>query len=175
MKYRETYKRAYSLIINRLMSFPTISNEDWISDFYSRGKVGDFISMQSAPPSDWQLSWISEINGGKYLLRSAMTGEMCWWDNIGVTVLKPDKVATGFDWTDRQFKFRDKWHLAIKRNYDYLLVASHTTFSDFSVTCRLRKRHDTSENPFLEEITFKDFRKVSASQLNEYYLSHSKA
>ena len=175
MAYKETYKRAFLLIINRLLSFPTINSEKWESDFMPRGNVGDFISLQSAPASEWQLSWIEDIQGERYLLRSAMTGELCWWGNIGLTVLKKNNVEISFNWTDRQFKFRDKFNLAIRRNYDYSLSYGGIEFDGFKVKCALRKRHDFADSPFRETIDFKDFRKVKASQLNEFYLNTAKS
>jgi len=169
--YKETYTRAFNLIINRLMSFPTISGKCWAEGCFQHGKVGDFISLQSAPATEWQLSWVEEVQGERYLLKSAMTGELCWWGNIGITVLKKDEISMGFDWTDRQFKFRDKFCLAIKRNNDYSLTYGGVEFDGFKVKCNLRKRHDFADVAFSKIIEFDDFRKVKASQLNDFYLT----
>jgi len=175
MAHQETYTRAFNSILSRLMSFPTISDRYWKGGFREQAEVGDFISLQSAPPSEWQLSWIEEIGEDRYLLKSAMTGKLCWWSNVGLSVLKKDEILNDFKWTDRQFKFCDKFRLAVKRNYDYSLVSGGVEFKGFKVKCYLRKRFDLSDTPFSESIEFDDFRKVKASQLNDFYLNTVKA
>lgn len=175
MAYQETYKRAFNLILNRLISLPTVRNTDWISSFNYELKVGDFISLDAAPPSDWQLSWVEKLepSSDRILLKSALTGQLCWWSNVGYTILKKERILDKFKWTDRQFLFDDKFSRAIRRNNDPVLTYGGCVFEGFKVTCYLRKRLGFSDD-WRASITFEDFRKVKASQLNEFYITHSK-
>lgn len=173
MAYQETYNRAYIQIISRLLSFPTVRSKDWLSTWERNVKVGDFVSLQCAPASEWQLSWVMDINSAtdNYLLKSASTGKLCNWSNVGFSILKDEEALPEFSWTDRQFAFGDKFKRAIKRNYDHWHTFGGIEFDNFKVTCHIRKRHDFSETPFRESITFEDFRKVKTGQLNDFYLN----
>lgn len=178
MAYQETYTRAFNTILNRLFSFPTLSDSKWKSELEILPKVGDFITLQAAPATEWQFSWVFEVyeETESVLLRSAMTGKLCKWSNVGFQALKRSEVLEKFKWTDRQYDFSDKFDRAIKRNYDHRLAFGGLTFDGFKVTCSLRERFSmfNSSPDKAMEITFDDFRKVKASMLNDFYITHSK-
>ena len=167
--------RACIEILSQLLAFPTISDKDW---GYNCGcedpQVGDLVSLQSAPPSEWFLSWLLEIseNNGyeKYLLESVQTGEQCWWSNVGLTVYNRKKVAERprWKWNDAQFSFNDRWNKVCLKNYSYMVLPRLPMFhGDYSVTPNVRTRFNMSsyENPK----TFRDWRKVTMKQMDEYF------
>lgn len=177
MAHKETYHRAFNSILNSILSFPILGDKYWITDIFSSEnlKVGDLVSLNAVRPNDWQISWVQEISGERFLLKSAMTGELCWWSNVGFSILKESKIQTEFHWTDRQFTFRDKFIRSIQRNDDHLIAYSGIDFDGFKASCYLRKRYDFSEpdKRFRVCKIFSDFRKVKASDLNKFYLEIS--
>ena len=54
--------KARLAILSDMMSFPTIRNRDWNSDSFDYDvRVGDLVSLSSAPASKWYVSWVREI------------------------------------------------------------------------------------------------------------------
>lgn len=175
MAYQETYEQAFNKVLQSVLGQPIIGNYLWECPSEYKPMVGDLVSLSCAPNSgDWQLSWLMEIGVDRYLLRSVRTGRLCWWHNVGLTALKKGRLRDHFKWTDRQFEFDKKFARACKRNYDYTTTYRGVEFDGFKVTCYLGRRFDHEEPPFSASMTFDDFRKVKAGQLNDFYKKVSK-
>ena len=167
--------RARLLILSELMSFPTINNKDW---GYNCGcdtpQVGDLVSLTSAPPSKWYLSWLREYdpNNGwpKYLLESVDDGELCWWENVGLNVYSRERVAnrTSWQWDDEQFAFNDRWNKVCRKNGAYIVLPCQPVFNtDGSVILNVRIRFQFSD--YQNPRTFKNWKKATMKELDAYY------
>lgn len=167
--------RARLMILSELMSFPTINNKDWRSDFGNdKPQVGDLVSLTSAPPSKWYLSWFREYdqNNGwpKYLLESIEDGELCWWENVGLNFYDRERVANRpqWKWDDKQFEFNDRWHKVCRKNDAYIVLGCQPVFhDDGSVTLDVRNRFQFSD--YRNPRTFQDWKKVTMKQMDAYY------
>lgn len=115
---------AKTLILSRILGYPSISSNMWESNFHPETTpiLGDIISINSAPFNKFYLSLVLDFRTNEdgypeYLLESYETGETCWWSNIGINVLKRDLVKEHpeWKWTDEQAEFFDRIDkLAIK-------------------------------------------------------------
>lgn len=169
--------RAKLQILNEVLSFPTIRNKDWTSDFslYATPQIGDLVSMSSAPPTKWYLSWLvdyEEINNWpRYLLESIEDGELCWWSNVGINFYNRDRVRESpqWRWTDAQFAFRDRWMRVGKKNDAYIVLPSGPMFSseDNSVTLSIRIRFGFSD--YSNHRTWPNWKKVTIKMMDDYY------
>lgn len=90
----DTYHRAFREILHYITEFALTRNYGGEQLFPgSRGfvngnidrkcKIGDLIALQSAPTSEWYLSWLVTMEPNdrwpRYLLKSIETGKLCWW------------------------------------------------------------------------------------------------
>lgn len=171
----DTYNRARVNIISRLLSFPTICSKDWVNDFYRKPVVGEFVSLQSAPSSKWQLSWIVEIDNDfgsepRYLLESYEDHTLCWWYNVGFSIYVAENVNTeSWKWSDRQYSFWDRFSKVCHDADGFMIRPSHPVFSDdYKVILSFFARHDF-DNKFKFEKTFDDWRKVTKKIMLETY------
>lgn len=165
--------RARLLILSELFAFPTISNRHWKSDLMEdKPQIGDLVSLTSAPPSKWYLSWFREYdpNNGwpKYLLESIEDGELCWWENVGLNFYDRERVRKNWQWDDKQFEFNDRWRKVCRRNDAYLILPCQPEFNtDGSVLLDVRIRFQFS--PYRNPRTFPDWKKVTMKQMDAYY------
>ncbi len=173
--------RARLKILSELLSFPTIRNKDWTSGDWgdSVAKCGDLVAMSAAQPSKWYLSWLRDVQEKDgwthYLLESVDDGELCWWHNIGLAFYNRERVAICQDWqwTDRQFAFRDRWFRVCKKHDAYIIRPVSPIFGDnFEVVLDVRVMHSMS--PFRRPMVFDDWRKVTKKMMSEFYLESVK-
>ena len=183
----DTYIKSKEAILNHLLSFPTISNKDWVSCYFGqhRPEKGDLVSLQSAPPSKWQISWYirSERPEGwsedRHLLQSIEDRQECWWHNVGFSIYKPTnfdgKIPARFRWSDRQYAFNSRWHRVCLHNDDYEIRPYDASFREgFSVTLATRKRWSIDENWKFER-NFDDWRKVTIGMMEKLYADAKEA
>lgn len=178
----DTFNRAKINILSNIVQFPTINGKDWSSN--NCPPVGSLVSLSSAPPSQWYLSWVEEVQPGtnefcsRYLLRSIETGELCWWSNVTIFVYNPERVYDRWRWSDKQFKFYDRWQKVLRRADAWMVLDGPTTFGDDgSVTIRLRERHGgfRDHDQFHFERSFPDWRKVTMAVMADFYNEGCKA
>lgn len=175
--------RARLAILNRLLSFPTIGQFKWEGSIFAKPKIGDLVSLQSAPDSKWYLSWVVEIEfreGGwnRWLLESIEDNTLCWWENVGFSIYKKEELDLHpeWRWTDKQFELRDRWHRVFAKQDAYLTRPGKFEFTeDGGLTVGVRERHDFGEDQFFYAKTFPDWKKVTIGQLTEFYIEGDSA
>lgn len=139
-------------------------------------RPGDLILLTSIRIKKWSLAWLLEIDaqqyGNRYLCESIETGELCWWENVGVEYLDRDVVAENdkWKWTDRQFQFEDRWnHVCYKQHDAYITLPLQPDFgTGLQVTLGTRTRFGMDDH--LPKKTFDDWRKVTKKMMSEFYL-----
>ena len=137
----DTYNRAKIEILSYITSFFLVrnygdGNVGGLSDCYFKPNYhpikGDIVALSSARPTEWHLSWYIENKGGdRHLLKSIETGKLCTWTNVGFNVMNRQIVDKHpeWRWTDRQFKFQDRWTRACYKKRDAYMVLP--TLGDF--------------------------------------------
>ncbi len=168
--------RARISILSEVLSFPTIQNKYWHRGDFSddKARVGDLVSLSSAPASKWYLSWLRDYdyNNGwpKYLLESIEDGELCWWENVSVNYYDRETIRNRltWQWDDHQFAFNDRWNKVGRRNDAYTVLPCLPTFNDDgSVTLDVRVRWGFSD--YHKPQTFQNWKKVTMKQMDAYY------
>ena len=139
-------------------------------------KVGDLVSLQSAPVSEWYLSWyLEEIPRNDsfdtiHVLESVDTGELCNWSNVSFSVLNRSVVANHpeWRWSDKQYEFKDRWFNACYRKRNaYIDRPCKPEFrEDGSVTLSTRKMFDYGEG---SSRIFDNWKKVLVRDMLEFY------
>jgi len=170
-------ERARVQILSEILSFPTIGHVNWTSDFANKDgvKVGDLVSLNSAPPTKWYLSWVREINPNdgwpKYLLESVEDNSFSWWENVGINIYSRERVSERprWRWTDEQFEFYDLWkEVCYKDNDAYIVLPTLPDFKeDGSVSLGLRIRFGF--NSFTKEQTFPKWGEVTKEDMDTFY------
>lgn len=114
--------RRYDYLIQRLLSTLLLSDfKAYKSDVVP--KLGDLVMLQSAPQSEWHLSYfVEDCPDGYHLLESVKTGELMRWGNVGLLVLNEEVIGAGEParWNDAQFDFRDKF-VKVSRKADFYI------------------------------------------------------
>ena len=137
--------------------------------------VGDLVVPTSTPISEWSISWLNEITkqkyGSIYRLESIETGQECDWSNIGIMFLDRDVVAQHpeWRWTDRQFRFNDRWRSVCFNEHDaYITLPLEASFGPgFEVTLGTRTRYGFDD--YRPSETFPDWRKVTKKMMSDLY------
>lgn len=162
-----TELRRYDFTIQRLLTFL------WLNGFKSSetGKPaqGDLVKLQSAPDSEWHLSfYIENQNDGYHLLESLKTGKLMRWGNVGFVVLSREWVRDNerIRWTDEQFRFADLLRAESRRADFYINLPFIEKITKDRAVIGFRTRHSldkvrTIGNAF-------DFNKFSRGDLRTY-------
>lgn len=180
-KYKETYDKARLTILNAMLSFPTISGDDWVSCSFRNDVpvIGDLVSLQCAPVTKWQLSWYmgeereTETSFKRYLLSSIEDREECWWTNVGFSVYRPrhgdGKIPDRFRWTDRQYDFNKKVQRVCYDMENGVIRSDEVRFGNgFEADISFYKRFGL-DMPWRYGKKFQDFRKVTISDIALLY------
>lgn len=173
----DTYDMAKKAILSRILAFPTINQKDWENDWQTKPIIGDLVTLKAAPDTDFCVSWVVEIEPTtessyeRHLLRSVLTGELCWWTNVGFNIYKREEVNNwpAWKWTDRQYAFYGRWKKVCYRDNDaYMLLPTLPKFNeDNSVELGTRVRHGFSD--YQGKITFQNWKKTTMKMMNEFY------
>ena len=165
-------------ILNELLSFPTVRGKDWTSDCFReyQPQIGDLVSMSSAPPSKWYVSWIRDYdpNNGwpKYLLESIEDQSLCWWENVGINVYSRERVKENpqWQWNDRQYALESRWCKVCKKNEVYPIRPCQPKFNqNGSVELNVRV-HIFFESDFHNPKIFPNYKKLTLREMTSYYL-----
>lgn len=170
-------EKAKLEILSELLSYPTVSQKDWQSDFSTDVQVGDLVSLNSAPVSKWFLSWVKKIDktssrfSTRYLLESVEDGELCWWSNVGFNIYNRKRVSERpkWKWDDKQHAFFSRWFKSCKRHDSYIVLPVLPEFhDDYSVTLNVRIRFGFTnfQNPKI----FDNWKKLNMKDMEKYYL-----
>jgi len=173
-----TFERAKIDILSSLLAFPTINQKDWETCYIDNAPiVGDLVSLCSAPPSKWYLSWVMEIEVAdssfctRYLLKSIDDGSLCWWSNVAFNIYSRKKVLENqtWKWNDKQFAFKKRWmKVCYKQNDAYIVLPIHPIFGeDDTVTLGVRVRHQF--NKYTSKKTFPNWKKCTMKMMDKYY------
>lgn len=172
--------RARISILSEVLSFPTLGTK-WTSCFaVEMLQVGDLVAMNCAPATKYYLSWLHEINPNngwpKYLLESIEDGELCWWENIGLSYYNRKRIANcpSWKWDDNQFSFNDRWkRVCYKKNDAYIILPCEPLFTDDGgVFLDVRVRFSLSD--YHDPIYFSNWKKVTLKMMDEYFKKSSK-
>lgn len=172
----DTYDRSRLVILSRLLSFPTINQKDWESDFMSAPKVGDLVSLTSAPVTKFYVSWVVDtrkIKGSseiEYLLESIDDRSLCWWSNVGFNTYKKDNILPYWKWSDKQFSFNDRWKRVCHGwNNAFIIKPYDADFlDDGQVKLKCYQSYDRI-NPWSYERTFDNWKKTTMKMMDQFY------
>lgn len=165
-KKKETYNRSRMMInefIVNLCAKQYCSDGSIMPDFGDdkRGFMGSYLCgegyeppigslcrLMAAPSTKFYLSWYRGKKDGEFYLQSIEDHTVCRWSNVGLQYL-PLQLTEGkpqFNYSDRQFKFQDRWEKIVKEQ-NYWMVPMWSEFSD-----------DTTEVTITIRWKFKDTR-----------------
>lgn len=175
----DTYNRAKIEILNYITSFFLVrnygdKNVGCLHDCYFEPKrnpiIGDLVALSSAPNTEWYLSWYMENKSDIHLLKSIETGKLCNWSNVSFFAMNRKEVDQfpKWRWTDKQYKFKDKWFRACYKKRDaYMVLPTLPEFKvDGSVKIGTRARFNLGEP---NEKTFNNWKKVLVKDMLEFY------
>ena len=164
-------------ILSELLSFPTVRGKDWASVYGdNKAFVGDLVSLSSAPPSKWYLSWVRNYdpNNGwpKYLLESIEDGELCWWENVGINVYSRERVKENpqWQWNDKQYALSYRWYKVCRKNEVYPVKACQPKFNDDGSVELDVRIHIFHQSDFHNPQIFPDHKKLTVRAMTRYYL-----
>ena len=157
-KKSDTFDRRYATVIHYITSFcmthiggdarasPSIYG--FRSDFFGdRVPEGSLCVLQSAPISEWQVSfYIGEDKPGHHLLESAQTGRVCRWTNVSVNWLDDERANGHWRWSDRQYDINDRWLRACRKGGTsyFTTVPTYAEFDGDTVVLKMRRKFDQS-------------------------------
>lgn len=104
---------------------------------------GDLVMLQSAPNSEWHLSWyIRDQGGDKHLLESLKTGKLCDWSNVGFVIMSRKWVSEHerIRWTDKQFAFEKLFRAEFRKADFYINLPFIDRFDGDNVFITFRVR-----------------------------------
>ena len=167
--------KARIAILSSMLSYPTVNQNDWISGMSSENaRIGDLVSLSSAPDSKWYVSWVREIRKNnswqEYLLESIDDGALCWWSNVGLNIYNRERILERpkWQWDDKQFAFSNRWFKACGRNASFIVLPILPLFNeDNSVVLDIRIRHNFSD--FKYPKTFPSWNKMLMKEMEYYY------
>ncbi len=130
-------------------------------------KEGDLVLLSAVRTTKWVIGWLRGIRTGhgdyEYLVESLEDGTLCWWNNVGISYLNRRDVRDAWQWTDRQWKFNDRWSKVVYR--DTIGRARDASFhDDGSVTVTMRRSFAREEDPTPTHI-FPDWKKVKVRDM----------
>ncbi len=104
---------------------------------------GDLVMLQSAPDSEWHLSWYVQDQGSdNHLLESLKTGKLCKWGNVGFVIIDRKWVSERerMRWTDKQFAFEKMFEAEFTKGcfYQHLPFIERFEGDNLFVTFRIR-------------------------------------
>lgn len=162
-----TELRRYDFAIQRLLPFL------WLNGFKSSESgspvPGDLVNLQSAPDSEWHLSfYIEDQKDGYHLLESLKTGKLMRWSNVGFVVMSREWVRDYecIRWSDEQFRFSNLLRAESRRADFYISLPFIEKMTKGHAVIGFRTRHSldkvrTIGNEF-------DFNKLSRGDLRTY-------
>lgn len=128
---------------------------------------GDLVMLQSAPDTEWHLSWYLEDQGDdRHLLESLKTGKTCTWTNVGFVIMNRNWVSKNprIRWTDEQFAFEALFNAESRRAGFHHHVPFIEGFDEGAAIIKFRVRFARTEtlttaDPFaIRDITRADLR-----------------
>lgn len=150
--------RRYDYAIQNLL--PSL----WLGGFQfaerDRNPVpGDLVMLQSAPMTEWHLSWYVEKHPHRdeHLLESLKTGKQCNWSNVGLIIMSRKWVRdyAKVRWTDEQFGFERLFTAERQKAEFYLHLPYIDRFEGDQVHIGFRVRHGfSSTRTVAEPFTF---------------------
>jgi len=164
-------------ILSELLSFATIRNKDWTSVYAdSRAVIGDLVALSTAPPSKWYVSWLRDYdpNNGwpKYLLESIEDGELCWWENVGLSFYNRERIKDNPQWTwnDKQYVISNRWYKVCRKHEIYPVRPCQPIFNaDDSVVLDVRIHLFFQEN-FHNPKVFANYKRLTIKDMVSHYL-----
>lgn len=155
------YSRAYTAIIDYLIAFGVGRSETghgvkyyrasssigFVPQYLAEPEIGDLVRLESMRTPEYRLGWLidkRELRPGyeEWCIRSAKTGNECWWGNVGISALHRGTTRDfpSWKWTDDQYAFDDLFDLACKADdpYIYLPFVEGFEGDDAYITMRLR-------------------------------------
>lgn len=181
------YSRSRSLILDHVISVATCNyygdnyspkvNKDWSFRSTQTSPIGSLVSVGFIRQTGWYLAWVLDqkpdgaFGSQQYLLESVENGQHVWWSNISLRQYSPDTVKEHpeWRWTDKQHELNDRWQrVCYRKCRAYIVLPVNATFGDgFSVTLATRIRFGLAPPP--KPKTFDNWRKVTASMMQEYF------
>lgn len=172
--------RRYEYTVQRLLNYflllsVGIGNHPEHVPSTSTLRPGSLVILGSAPDGDWHLSFYKErVGEDEHVLESVLTGELCKWSNVRLTVLPQQFTVDNpmMYWSDEKFDFAAKF-IAEKRKGDYYLTVPyirHNLFTDETFCMETRTRWNLTEYRLLSDpIPWRD---MTRSQLRKLMKEH---
>lgn len=144
-----------------------------------RPPIGSLVILNAAPYTKYYLGWLRDIKQDdsrysvQYLIESIEDGDTCWWNNVSIFYLPLEVTQNNFhwQWTDRQFEFKERWFNACNKKRDaYITLPCFPIFlEDGGVILQTRTRfglNDKKKNPSRQ---FKNWKKVTIKEMLDFY------
>lgn len=139
-----------------------------------RPQAGDLVILTDVMPSKWNIGWLRQVEQEpcrRYLIESLEDQSLCWWSNVGISVMPPENVRERFRWSDKQYDFQSRLAKVFRRGSYHTLRLQDTAFDgDDAVIITherwsfAREEHDKPA-PFIRRI--KDWRKFTMPKMKE--------
>lgn len=181
----DTFQQAYEDVIYNLITFYTSTSYGDERKFaglnalesIKEPEIGDLIVLQSAPKSDWDISWVEGVKKGQnefchnWTLRSLRTGKLANWANVSFKRFPKEemKYHPSWRWSDAQFAFNARWLRVCKKEFDaYMVLPTYAEFdANGGVSLGVRGRHGFDKRTPSKH--FPDWRKVTMENFRETY------
>lgn len=159
--------RRYDYAIQRLLP------HFWLSGFRATDsgnpRPGDLVMLQSAPDSEWHLSfYIEDQDDGYHMLESLKTGKLCRWGNVGFVVISREWVSDlpRLRWTDTQLRFNDLYSAEVRRADFWMYLPFIERLDGSMAFLGFRTRHNL--NPVRTMADGFDFSEASRGDLRSH-------
>lgn len=163
------YTKAYTAIIDYLLAFGvgrcshgqdfgskyihTTASVGFSAEYEGGVMVGDLVRLGSMCTPEYRIGWLEETRelspgNPEYLIRSAKTGNLCWWGNVGISYFhRPTlKDFPSWRWTDDQFAFESLFNLACSKDDPYIYLPYIDEFLGDHVRVGMRIRFGLSDD-----------------------------
>lgn len=153
---------AYIQIIDYILSFEInvgaektsrhgFRNPNFFST-YDDFQANDLVIIGAAQNTEYRISWLKEqlihpSGEREFLLKSAKTGNECWWSNISLFVMDRKTVEDHPDWkwTNEQWEFKARWAKIQKEQDEYITRTYIEDIDDQYVRIGSRTRYSIND------------------------------
>lgn len=127
--------------------------------------IGSLCRLFAAPHTKYYLSWFVKEEDGYFYMQSIEDHSIAKWSNVGIQYIPLELTSQSlqFKYSDRQFRFQDRWHKIVK-NQSYWMVPMWSNFNNETgeVTLFIRWKFDEEKIerkfPSWENLSYEDMK-----------------